>query len=220
MNRGVLARSWRSAGSPGCHGLDLACPAMPPSRLRSTIDSVLRDEASRGAIFLVLPVLANCREDVREALASASGRGDGIRICLALDRRSASLVPADPVGLGNVGLILDGVDEAMPLSDYATPFVDGIRFDALFLQRAAFDIRTGSMLEAALGLTRDLGLATLGEPPEDGLRFRDDRHAIDWTLEPTGAVSRRPRPRLRVVPTAQASSARTASGNGTLFSSR
>lgn len=189
MKRSLPVRSWRSAASPGSRGLDLACEPVPPSRLRSAIDSVLRDEASREAIFLVLPVLAASRRDVREAIAGAGGRDDGIRVCLALDRRSACLVPAEPVGMGNVGLILDGVDEAMPLSDYATPFVEAIRFDASFLQRAASDVRAGCMLDAALRLTRDLGLATLGEEPDDASGCRDDRHALDWTVGPVIVAS-------------------------------
>ncbi len=122
--------------------------------------------------------------------------------------------------MGNVGLILDGVDEAMPLSDYATPFVEAIRFDASFLQRAASDVRAGCMLDAALRLTRDLGLATLGEEPDDASGCRDDRHALDWTVGPVIVASWTPGERMHPAPAAQLRSARTASGSGTLFSSR
>ena len=177
-------RLWHPTGATGATGIDLPGAPLAPHDLRAALEVLLDLPAARDASFVVVPVLARRAGDldaaVEQAAAALVATGRRPRVTVALDVEGLGFVPADAFARSGMGLMLDGVDEQTAFAHIAHTGLQAIRFDPRFLARARQGLRARCMLDAALSLARDLGLASLGDvggSPDAG----DLRTVLDWT---------------------------------------
>ena len=81
-------------------------------------------------------------------------------IALAVDLDTLGRLHRNLPVVEGVGLVLDGVDAATPLSAFILDSIEAVRFEAAFTSAACRSLRIDAVLRAMLSLASDLALST------------------------------------------------------------
>ncbi len=154
---------WQSTTDPSLCGVEVAGQA-------------LKDPQEKGALHVSRPTFvlaalgASRPSDVALAVSRASAAYGNARPCMALEAGALLAIDIGLLRQRNISVVLDQVDEQTPLSAVSAESVEAIRFAPGFVARAMTDGRLACVLDAMLGLARDLGIATLGSGAGDAMR--------------------------------------------------
>lgn len=112
--------------------------------------------------FVVMRLGSGDKAGVRSAIKAANESTLLPRLCVAVSRSTLGALDVGTLEAERVALMLDDVDAETPLADMANDAIDAVRFNSDYVERASRNLRQGCVLEAMLGLARNLGLCTLG----------------------------------------------------------
>ncbi|HEX2541579.1 MAG TPA: hypothetical protein VHM00_10920 [Caldimonas sp.] len=164
---------WESTVDPSLCGVELRGLEVPGRERHERLHS--------GKPTFVLAALGSLSPaEVAAALSKASIEFGNARACLAVDVGVLFRLDINFLRDRNIGVVLDRVDETTPLSAISEQAVEAVRFAANFVTRARSDGRFACILDAMLGLSRDLGIATLGTSPHPRRRSCE-RFDFDYT---------------------------------------
>jgi len=112
--------------------------------------------------FVVIGIGALSTDAARRALRVFSERDLSSRVYFAVDAADLERLDFGAVDNSRAGLLIEGVESSTPLSVLANESVEVVRFDDRYVTQAMDHLRSACVLDAMLGLVRDLGLCSLG----------------------------------------------------------
>jgi len=164
MRDSARLRKYRNTSSgPERHALEYLIPVQDGRGL----DKALCQLSDRSAhLAFVVVTLRDAHQltaseiahvfDARVPMARAP------RLCIAGGYAALTRLDARAIDFDNVGLMLDDVDAGTPPAQLIWDRIEAVRFAPAFLTQAAYNLRLGYALEAMLGLSKAMGLCTLG----------------------------------------------------------
>ena len=153
-------RRWSSSSDATAAVAELSLEAAPASQLAEALAA--NAVRVRGCKMLIVRLGTVDRVTLLSAWATAQSARFPVRICFAVERGTLTAIGPNLPADDQVGLLLDGVDDATPPVDVVNEAIEAIRFDARFVARATRHLRTECVLDALLTLAKNAGLATLG----------------------------------------------------------
>lgn len=178
-------RRWAPAAPNALHAVEL----LTRGGQLGLDDAMSRLGAEAGdAAFVVVPIDTCDRAAIESAVSAYFRSGGRPRLCLAGSHATLQAAGDAAIVSERVGLLLDDITVDTPLSELIWDRLEGVRFEAGFVNRAARNLRLGCTLEAMLALARDLGLCTLGADAMPGGGSLAGRGSFDYlSVEPAPA---------------------------------
>lgn len=129
--------------------------------MEAELDRILGSLGDIRPVFVLAGFRPGQPEEVAAAISEASELLFNSRVCVAVDQETLQFIDRAKLCNKHPGIVLDHVDASTPLSAVSADFVDAVRFEDSFVQRASTDLRSSCVIDAMLKLAHDLGLATL-----------------------------------------------------------
>ena len=166
---------WRSADGSDRVALELAL------RPVASLTRVLRlgPSPASDVAFLILSRTDEQPGWAADAMSAAALGNGHLHACVAVRAEELRELP-NRHRFPTVGLLLDIGDDRVPFDAFADERVEGVRFSRSFVQGALGTLRLRCVLDAMLGLARQLGLPTLG-PTVHGDGTLQIRSLFDYT---------------------------------------
>jgi len=120
--------------------------------------------------FVVVSVGALSADSARRAMGVFEELQVSSRVYFAVCAADLKRIDFSSLDNARAGLLLDGVESSTPLGTLANDSIEVVRFDDRYVMRAMGHLRTGCVLEAMVGLIRNLGLCSLGPDVRCGAR--------------------------------------------------
>ena len=228
----LLKRYRNTSSSPERQALEYLAPVHDGSGLDKALRALFDHSADVAFVVVTLRDAHLLKAgEIAHVFDARTATTRPPRLCIGGSHAALGRLDVKAIDFDNVGLMLDGADADTPPAQLIWDRIEAIRFAPDFLTRAAHNLRLGCALEAMLGLSKAMGLCTLGTDSLPQGACIAGHVAFDY-LPASLAVSsgaRRVQPEARMTQTRAASrggdplhpiSARIASGSGTDFSSR
>jgi hypothetical protein len=177
---------WESTADALRCGVEIADVVASRDCLENELDRALASLGSLRPAFLLVG-FAGHPQEVAAAIATAAGLSFNERVFVAIDAQSLDAIDGMRHVNEKLGFVLDRVNARTPLSSLSVEFVDAVRFDDDFVQRACTDVRSACVLDAMVKLAHDLGLPTLASTPAWAPQFD-----FDYILRPAEQLSEVP----------------------------
>ena len=159
-------KPWTAVIGNPARAYELVSAPVRPQALRAVL-AFLATAVPKESSFVVVRLARGDDLAVREAIDAANESTLSSRLCFAVCRSTLQIVHFKELDNDRAGLMLDNVDAETPLTDIANDFIEAVRFDSEFVGRAHRNLRQGCVLDAMMGLARNLGLCTLGPQQTD-----------------------------------------------------
>lgn len=179
----VGVERWRSCASPNKIGMEAAAPPLVASEIRSVLDRMNIGAAGQPS-FVLVKIATTDAEGFAAAFRAAGLFDSPSRICLAVNESTLQLVDLDTLAdhQPDVGIVLDEVDVATPMSLLIRDGVEAVRYSSSFVEDATRSLRVRAALNASLGLARELGIVTFGQGSQGELLDAEDATLFDYVL--------------------------------------
>lgn len=172
---------WSSASSSAI-GIEIDSKTGDRDALADRLTQALAElaiEAPTEVAFAIARIEAGSTEQLADGFEALGRTRCRARVYAAIDASTLAALDRGDVGNDRVGILLDGVSANTPLSVIASTRVEAIRFDVDFIAATSRNLRSSCVLDAMLGLTKDLGICTLADAsrasePQDVLAKRFD----------------------------------------------
>jgi len=150
-------RQWKStSGEIG--GDELISAPLLPGQLKAALRLPL--QSGSAGEFLLVRLASSDHGGVSDAIRAIGELKAKLHIALAVDLDTLGRLDRNLPVVEGVGLLLDGVDAATPLSAFILESIEAVRFEAAFTAAACRSLRIDAVLRAMLSLANDLALST------------------------------------------------------------
>jgi hypothetical protein len=150
-------RRWKSTSDESGGDEVISAPLLP-----GQLKAALRPPLQSGSAgeFLLVRLASSDHGGVSDAIRAIGELKAKVHIALAVDLDTLGRLDRNLPNVEGVGLVLDGVDAATPLSAFILDSVEAVRFEGAFTAAACRSLRIAAVLRAMLSLASDLALST------------------------------------------------------------
>jgi len=179
------ARRWKSTSGETA-GDELISRPLLPGEVKAALRLALQSENYDGA-FLLARLASSDRAGICAALSDIGELKAKVHIALAIDLATLERLDGSLPVTEGVGLVLDGVNVATPLSAFILDSIEALRFEAAFTSSASRNLRIDAALRAMLSLAHDLALSTFASEAVPSAYLLSPCPVFDYVLQEDAA---------------------------------
>lgn len=177
-------RSWRSADGADRRAASIVLRDGSPLEIARALGEA-RVSPLGPWTFVVLGFSRQSSASLSQASEAVAQAALGCRVAIAVPPQFMPDVPTNAPTSDSVAVLLDIQDAGGSFATFLHPRVEAVRFSEDFVHRMTGDLRSCSVLESMVRLSRRLGLVTLGPDPECFASPMLAEALFDYVLEDT-----------------------------------